>query len=905
MIQAKSAAQAKAYYTDALQKSDYYVNGQELDGQFGGRLAQRIGISGVVTRDLFFDLCENRHPLSGDQLTPKMVDNRTVGYDINFHAPKAVSLLNAFSKDNHIQIAFEESVQSTMDCIEANMMTRVRAANRNEDRETKELAYASFTHLTARPVDGSTPDPHLHTHVFVFNSTFDEVEGKIKAGQFRYIKQDMPYYQAMFHKTLSDKLIDLGYTIKKTDKSFEIVGVPEEAIKLFSKRTNEIGRFAKEHGITGIDELGNLGARTRSKKQKGLTMDELRSEWRKQFKDNLNISEEEQNEPIRYRKSLSPDKLSDKQCIEYACDDIFERASVMPERKILASAYSHGIGSRSVTINDIDIRFTTDKSIIKVMDGHRLSCTHVDVLKEEKRMVELARKGQNTMIPLYSKPPKISLNGQQRDAVEHLLTTKDRVSIIMGAAGSGKTTLLKEAVDLIEKADKRVFVVAPSASASRGVLKSEGFIEADTVAKLLSDTKLHEKLPGQVIYCDEAGLLANKEMSSLLELADRYNARLLLGGDTRQHSSVARGDALRVINTVAGIRAAEVSKIYRQRNADYKKAVEYLSVGNVAAGFETLDRMGAIREIDHLKPHDELTNDYIKAAKARKTVLVVSPTREQGTQISEAIREKLKNAGLIGKREIAVKKLENRNFTEAERGDWRNLKTGQVVQFTQNVPKMKRGSVWTIADIQNGQVSIKDDNGTNHVLPLNRAKNYNIYEQSELILSKGDCVRITQNGFDLDGKRLDNGDCLQVASIAKSGKTVLVNPVSKSRYEVDNSFGHINLDYCTTSHSSQGKTVDQVLVAQGSASFSATDAKQFYVSVSRGKTAVSIYTDDKKELLEHAKALKIRRSSIELIEGNKGLEHALYLERQRIPTTNKSAKSIDNPRITRDYEPEL
>nr|MCU0718712.1 DUF3656 domain-containing protein [Pirellula sp.] len=53
--------------------------------------------------------------------------------------------------------------------------------------------------------------------------------------------------------------------------------------------------------------------------------------------------------------------------------------------------------------------------------------------------------------------------------------------------------------------------------------------------------------------------------------------RVLAGlplGDTRQHSSVSRGDALRLLNKVGNIPVAEVSKIYRQKKYHYRKAID-------------------------------------------------------------------------------------------------------------------------------------------------------------------------------------------------------------------------------------------------------------------------------------------------------------------------------------------
>ena len=67
---------------------------------------------------------------------------------------------------------------------------------------------------------------------------------------------------------------------------------------------------------------------------------------------------------------------------------------------------------------------------------------------------------------------------------------------------------------------------------------------------------------------------------------------------------------------------------------------------------------------------------------------------------------------------------------------------------------------------------------------------------------------------------------------------------------VSKDYGNLTHGYCITSYSSQSKGVDCVFVAESSESFRAADREQFYVSASRFKEALTIYTDDKRELLE-------------------------------------------------------
>ena len=67
---------------------------------------------------------------------------------------------------------------------------------------------------------------------------------------------------------------------------------------------------------------------------------------------------------------------------------------------------------------------------------------------------------------------------------------------------------------------------------------------------------------------------------------------------------------------------------------------------------------------------------------------------------------------------------------------------------------------------------------------------------------------------------------------------------------IDRDFGHVALGYAVTSHASQGKTVDKVLIGQSSLSYPASNARQWYVSVSRGREQALVFTDDKQELLK-------------------------------------------------------
>src|ERR1700675_2091420 len=232
ITQQDSAKAAKSYYTTA----DYYSEGQEIVGLWGGKGASRLGLEGTVDKFSFERLCDNLDPRTGEPLTVRTRTERRVGYDFTFSVPKSVSLLYAMSGDQGILEAFRDAVDETMREIEAEMKTRVRMGGLDEDRVTGNMAWAEFIHTTSRPVDG-LPDPQLHAHVFVFNTTWDDSESRWKAGQFRELKRDAPYFQAAFRGRLANRLEEIGFGVTRKRDDFEIAGVPADVLKRFSRRT--------------------------------------------------------------------------------------------------------------------------------------------------------------------------------------------------------------------------------------------------------------------------------------------------------------------------------------------------------------------------------------------------------------------------------------------------------------------------------------------------------------------------------------------------------------------------------------------------------------------------------------------------------------------------------------------
>ena len=105
---ALSAGKLENYHRQEFTSPDqsYWSQGQTVQGEWQGRLAEKYALAGAVGADEFHRLSEGQHPSTGEQLvqhrqsfdylnadgkTIKSVEHRA-GWDATFSAPKSVSL---------------------------------------------------------------------------------------------------------------------------------------------------------------------------------------------------------------------------------------------------------------------------------------------------------------------------------------------------------------------------------------------------------------------------------------------------------------------------------------------------------------------------------------------------------------------------------------------------------------------------------------------------------------------------------------------------------------------------------------------------------------------------------------------------------------------------------------------
>ncbi len=856
----ESANAAKEYYSSA-DRSDYYAGVPEKPGIWGGEAAQLLGLKGVVKAEDFAALCDNLNPGTKEQLTKRQNVSRRVGFDFNFHPPKSVSILHALTGDKNIQLAMEGAVAETMQQIEQEMATRVRKNGAQVDRLTGNMVWAQLTHLHSRPADDGTgriiPDPHLHGHCVAFNATYDVNERCWKAAQIGNLKRDASYYEACFHNRLIRRLQELGYEICKVGYKWEISGMPSRAVEKFSHRTDEVKKARQE--LENLDDkklsdkqAAELGKRSRRLKSAGehLSPLELKEAWLDR------LTEAERESIFRcYHEAQITKSINRQYCIKsnsqsmakeglkFATNHCFENESVMDKRRLLAKAIEASYGDAHFeTIEDV----FEESDFLTYEEGGRTWCTTAQVRDEERSFIKFCRDGRHACLPIDEQPKfslVVGLSDQQKLALIHVLESRDRVIGIRGKAGTGKTTMMTATVAAIEATGSEVRTFAPTRAAV-DVLKAEGFETADTIQHFLLNEELQEQASGRMLWIDEAGLLSSRQMAKLARIAKERNCRLVLSGDTGQHSGVERGDALRILETHGALRPAELDQIFRQKDPVYNDAVKHLANGEIDSAFEKFEALGSLYQVSDRDRSTRLATDYVGSIMADRSALVVSPTHAEGSEVTQMIRRALFNNGRLYGIPKICQRLQSLRWTPAQREQAHNYQPGQIVETHASISrKLPHGFRGTVVEANSSGVVVENRMGTRVALDLTQADKFDVFEDRGISLALGDRIRISRNGKTRSGQKITNGTIGEVAAIEENGDIVL-----KDGKILVADFGHINHGYCVTSHSSQGRTVDDVFIAESSQSFPAASLEQFYVSCSRGRQRLRIYTDDIDEL---------------------------------------------------------
>ncbi|AHF89881.1 conjugal transfer protein [Opitutaceae bacterium TAV5] len=831
------------YLSHHLRKNDYWAEGEkEVRGEWIGEGAKALGLAGAVTDKPFDALRQNRHPETGEPLTARDRENRVAFFDVQLSAPKDVSVLAMVGGDERIREAFVESVKTALAEMERFAAVRERrgeAVGTEAFRLTGNFVGALFLHDTSRDLD-----PQLHAHAVLANATWDATRNEWLALQPAEMLRASAYLRQVLYRELAGRLRALGYEpYEMNSKGFSVRGV-EHLRERFSKRARHVRQlaeeFAKQKGRKPTKrETEVLVRESREDKLTEVSTPEVRARQRKE----LNADEARRlDDLVRTARAKAPREQPSigqaRRVLDAALRHVYERSSVAREGEVLKAAlelhpdfYRWRELTQALAEHPEVIRREGEMSLRAIRD-------------EESATVQRVQAGRNTRFPLGN-PAHLpaSLTPGQGNTGQALLNSRDFVTVLVGDAGTGKTTLLTAVEQAHLLSGGRRFIPLAPTTRARDALAGSGFEAADTVQRFLVSEAMHTEAAGRVLLVDEAGLLSTQQLEHLTRIAEDVRARVLLVGDTKQHYSVERGDALRNVVTHSGTPVVRLAEVLRQRGEADRQFSRLLASGRIGEAFYYADRRGLFREAgDDEAMFAQAAEHYAGNRKSGVETMVVIPFWEEIDRFNQHVRPALRRVGLLGDAEVSREAVRPLTWTEEQKAHWDQYQVGDRLLFIHDVNFHKRGTAAEVVAILPDGLRVRAESGRETKITRRQRAAFDVGRAQTLPVSAGEQLLI--RGQDKD-HGFANGDLKTVAAVDPEKNRIVFTDGG----ELPPTFAAWTYGHAQTTYRSQGSTSEESLIVLGDVAARSLKLRQFYVGSTRYRGSHAIYVSSRAEIL--------------------------------------------------------
>jgi conjugative relaxase-like TrwC/TraI family protein len=716
--------QAGLYYTNdsarearPSRRDEYYARDGGGIWWSSGETVVRHGAA--IDMASFRDLCAGKDPRTGKPLVRGAGEGHWAGLDVTFTPGKSVSVLwmsGTPEQREFIEKAHKAAVDRALRFVLDEKLIVVRqGAGGTEHAAPSDLIIAQFTHFTTR--EG---DPNIHSHCVCMNVAGvpeDRVSDRYAAKHLTIEPKQLFRWQvavgAAYRSALAEQLATEGLKARPAGRGqWELAGLPQELLKVFSKRSHQIEEAAGRAASASQKEIAAL--RTRNAKETVPTDEELEQRWHAELATtgvkpweaaldpspvyDVDLSKERDHG----HQIFDPPEIAGQGPVAIAASVLFSHESVIDRRRLLeaglveAALQQKGPEAVYEELAELEANGELQRLSADCWTTPAIAACEAAMLRAADRPQEREWFKVDALAAALEQAPHLAT--EQRDAVREAART-DGVSIIEAGAGTGKTTLACVLVDAARRSGLQVIGLAPSWVAADELSKSTQ-IEAMAIARWRYDfehgrgNRLDEKT---VIVVDESGMTGTRDMSAILTAAHEHGSKIVLIGDRRQLASVSGASALRAVSDVVR-RGAVLDGVRRQKVEWQRGASVVMSRGDAEAG---LRAYAARKRVELVSGETAAMNRVISIWQEHRSrhgddVLIVTRRNADCCALNRVARDILKAEGRIHGEEFSVPSID-REGKQTRLA----LASGDQVRFGENLPHLEirngnRGSVQKI-----------------------------------------------------------------------------------------------------------------------------------------------------------------------------------------------------------------
>ncbi len=585
------------------------------------------------------------------------------------------------------------------------------------------------------------------------------------------------------------------------------------------------------------------------------------------------------------RLGMAPERLRAEMAVASAIRILGQREAAFPIHEVSRTALDLGLTGVTIGLVEERVRQLADKGQLIFgrstrADGTVTHVTTPEHIAEEWRLLAGVDAGRGVGVELM--PSDLAaqrlqhcagaqpLGTEQLEAGILALSSRDRVVVIQGVAGAGKTTLISAMAEALRAEGKQVLGLA-QANKMVAMLRDEAEIPAQTLSSFV-----HEHLRGanagkgehfegsraalsnNVLVLDEASLVANKQMNYLVGIANRLGVdRLVMIGDRAQLQPIDAGKAFSLLQSHRPA-MARMDVSLRQRTEQMKAVAALSRVGHFAGAFRVLGERVVSAGLDY---REAAARKWLElSAEDRGRTALYASGRETRAVLNELIQDGLKSEGVLRGDGLDLTRIENVNVTREELRYAQTYRPGQLVDVIgRHRPGGLEHGHYRVVDVTpTGRVVLRDNNGRRHSFrpdrldPADRRDALVLAERDTIRIHEGERIRWTAND---KARGLHNSAEALVLAITREGVEVRTSEgVNMLLAHGDQMLSRLGLAYAINMHQAQGMTSDLGIGVMHSSERQLSSQRLTHVMATRVRDDITIFTNDRDQLLRAIEA---------------------------------------------------
>lgn len=890
--------------------SSYYASEKEsAAGEWGGKGGAALGLTGAPTKESLGAILKGELP---DGTAVRADGEKRPGMELTFSMSKSASILAYVGGDKRILVAHMEAVKTTMAFVEKQFAeARTGPREGRQVVQTGNLVYGLFPHDTSRAQDPQghihavianmtqMPDGSwkaLHNDALwknnttigaayhaAFRSKLEElgcetkITGKHGAFEIVGVPQKAIDEFSIRRGEILQKAAELGATNHATlDKITTMTRDPklgvenrETLLQHWRDRASAIGFDPKPMIETARARAGEL------KLGSPMATAAAFSSVVGQIKEALG-SIFTPHDPLvtRSRLTSTAEQYRTQSAVASAVRMLSQREAAFSVNDLTTKAVNLGLSGVTVERAEQRVSELIRKGLLVpgVSDRSDGLVTHVTTpaaMASEQRILDGVNQGRGAAVPvvpadtvaqrLQAVAGAQPLNNGQLAAASLALASRDRVTAVQGVAGAGKSTMIAAVARVAEQEGKEVLGLAFQNKMLRD-LSDGAVVEAKTVSSFVnahirgarggkSEASSRAALAGKILVLDEASMVSNQGLERLIEIANKFDVRLVMVGDRQQLQPIDAGKSFS-LTQAGGVTMERMDTNLRQRTDQLRAVAAMTNTGNVRGAMQLLgdkvinadDRVDAAAKHWLGLPSEE-----------RERTAIFSSGKHSREGLNIAVQDGLKAEGTLKGEGVTLTVLSAVTETREEMRYRDTYKPGQVldvVRNTQGLP-LARGR-YEVTDVSKKGVTVRDELGREKrfnptkIDPKDDRDGLRLSEKEQIRLHEGDKIRWTDND---KARGLDKSALAQVAGVDSKGITVETSSREMVRLNHgDKMLQQLGLAYALNMHMAQGITTDKGIVVMGSQERNLSNQRLLNVAVTRVRDDVALYTDDKDRL---------------------------------------------------------